>query len=547
MGTVDKIKEAWKVLVTPIAQATKHDAQAAFRSGSGTYRTLFTTSYNGEKNLGEIGPIKDYMPDYYLLSLRSWQAYTESEMAKTIIDKFILWIVSKGLKLQASPVKQVLESEGITVDTEAFNEITEARFAVWAKSRKSSYTGMDNLNLLAREAMKNAKVGGDVLVVLRHTEKGYVNVQLIDSALVQSPGFGTDYFGQKLSNGNTIRNGIELSPSGEHIAYHVRQEDMSFAMIPAKNSIGLVTAFLVYGNKHRLENQRGVPLISVCLETLKKLERYKEAMVGGAEERAKIVLQIVHSPASTGENPLSKNMAKAFDYNSTNDLPKDISGVELANNVAATTNKAAFNMPIGSEMKALESRMEMFFKEFYSTNADIICGAVGIPPNVAFSIYNDSFSASRAATKDWEHTITVNREDFTFQFYQPIYNFWLFTEIMKGKIRAEGYNKAVLNNNDMALEAYQNARFTGSMFPHIDPLKEVKAEREKLGVLAAAIPLTTVEAATEALNCGDGDSNMEQFAEELRLAESLEIEMPEVNTSMSARPAEKASVEEEED
>lgn len=546
MGTVDKIKEAFKVLITPVAQAVNLNPQAWFGSGSGTYRTLFTTTYNGEKNTGEIGPIKNYMPDYYLLSLRSWQAYDESEMAKTIIDKYVKWVVSKGLKLQASPVKKVLESEGIKINAEEFNSITEARFSVWAKSKKASFNGMDNLNSLARDAFKNSKIGGDVLVILRYVN-GCVKIQLIDGSHLQSPGFGTDFFGQKLSNGNTIRNGVEMSPSGEHVAYCVRQDDMSFATIPAKTQ-GMVTAFLVYGEKRRLDNYRGMPAIAVCLETLKKLERYKEATVASAEERAKIVYFIKHGVNSTGENPLSKGMAKMFTAGGANvDLPIDINGKELADLVSATTNKTTINMPNDSELKSLESKNELFFKEFYGTNADIICGSVDIPPDVAFSMYNGSFSASRAATKDWEHTITVNREDFTFQFYQPIYNFWLYTEILKFKIDAEGYLKAVLENNDTAIEAYQNARFTGPMFPHIDPLKEVKAEREKLGTLAAHIPLTTVEAATEVLNGSESDSNMEQFAEELNKAEELGLEAPEVNSGMAAKPNEKASVEEEVD
>ena len=72
-----------------------------------------------------------------------------------------------------------------------------------------------------------------------------------------------------------------------------------------------------------------------------------------------------------------------------------------------------------------------------------------------------------------------------------------------------------------ALALTRNARFTGPMFPHIDPLKEVNAERAKLGDLAKDIPLTTVEAATEALNGGDSASNLEQFIEELKSAKPL--------------------------
>lgn len=495
---------------------------ASFPTG-GHYRHTFGWSYNGEKNFGEMGPVRDYRPDYTTLRLRSWQSYLESEISKTVLDKFTLWMVSKGLKLQCSPDPIVLASEGIKIKPERFNDVVEARFSVWARSKYCSYNSTDNLANLAKEAFKNSKIGGDVLVILRYVD-GAVKVQLIDGAHVQSPGYGSDYYGQKLENGNTIVNGVEINDRKEPQAYHVKTAPNKWERIEAKSpSSGITTAFLVYGNRYRIDSQRGMPLIATCLETLKKLERYKEAAVGSAEERQKIVYTIVHNRDSTGESPLAKQLASAINADAQDDMPVDRDGNQLANQVAATTNKATYNMPIGSEMKVLESKNEMFFKEFYQTNADIVCAAVGIPPNVAFSIYNDSFSASRAATKDWEHTISVNREDFSYQFYQKIYCFWLYTEVLANKVQAPGYVEAFRSRNWMAVEAYHTARFTGPMFPHIDPLKEVNAERAKLGTLGDTIPLTTVEQATEALNGGDSDSNIEQFAEEVAKARVLKV------------------------
>ena len=197
----------------------------------------------------------------------------------------------------------------------------------------------------------------------------------------------------------------------------------------------------------------------------------------------------------------------------------DEQGNILANTVATTTNKTAINMPIGSKIKSIESNQELHFKEFYEKNSDIICGALGIPPNVAWSIYNDSFSASRAATKDWEHTMDVERNKFQVEFYEPIFNFWLFTEVEKGKIEAPGFMDAYKNKNYTVIEAYQTVRFTGPMFPHIDPLKEAKAEREKLGPQFRNVPLTTLERSTEILNGGDSASNLDQTSLELSQAE----------------------------
>ena len=478
---------------------------------------IYSVAFDGEKNLGEAGPIFNYGIDHYRLAARSWQAYLDDTVAQTIINRYVIWILDKGLKLQSNPSKVALASEGIVIDSEKFNEITEARFTVWAKSRHSTFNKNKSLNKLAIQAFKQAIIGGDCLVVLRY-ENG-VKVQIIDTAHLATP------IGYQLEANRKVIDGVEIDVlTGEHVAYHVRKKDrISTQRIPAYSSTGFKTAFLVYGSEYRTDNQRGLPVIATSLEKIKKLDRYSEATLGSAEERQKIAYSIEHQIGGTGESPLTQSLAKAYDLESNNgeELPVDYVGRQLANDVSASTNKQAFNMPIGATLKSLESKNELYFKDFWESNSNIICAAVGIPPNVAFSLYNDSFSASRAATKDWEHTIEVQRDFFIEQFYAPIYQFWLFFEVLNGKINAPGFLNAWKENNWFSLEAYCNARFTGPLFPHIDPLKEVKAEREKLGTLAAHIPLTTVEAATEFLMSGDSDSNAYQFAEELKQATEL--------------------------
>lgn len=504
---------------------------------------LFTVSYDGEKNLGEIGPIKEYTLDYAALRLRSWQSYLESEITQTVLNKFRIWVIGSGLKLQSDPVKKVLESENIKIKPEEFNEITEARFRIYSRSRQSDYSSMGNLQIGAHTAFINSIIGGDVLVVLRYVNDE-VKYQLIDGAHVVSPMINSHEVSAVKTRGNVIKNGIELSPKGEHIAYFVKSSKDLFSIerIPARGEkSGKLMAYLVYGMKYRLDNHRGMPLIATVLETIKKLERYKEATVGSAEERQKIAYSIEHQQFSTGESPLTKNLAKAYDLDGglNNDLPVDVNGNKLADTVSVSTNKQAFNMPIGASLKILESKNELYFKDFYSTNINLICAAIGIPPEVALSKYDSNFSASRAALKDWEHTINVTRIHFAFQFYQPFYNLWLETEILKMKITAPGYLKGIMDKNNMVLDAYQNARFVGANVPHIDPLKEVNAERAKLGAKAINIPLTTVEAATEALNGGDSDSNIEQFAEELAESERLGLkEVPVVVAGTNSDPAE---------
>ena len=506
----------------PMQQAEQPKTEQFF---TGRYNNAIGVSFNGEKNLGEIGHPKEYSLDYDILRVRSWQAYLESEVFQTIINKFKLWVVGSGLKLKSDPIEQVLQSEGITIDTEEFNEVCETRYSVWAKTNMGDYSNMCSLNRIAGQAFLNSKIGGDVLVVLR-VVNGTIKVQLIDGCHIQSPNYGTEYFPEFLPNGNKIINGIESKKNGEIVAYYIKNRDFSVERIPAKSAAtGLTMAYLVYGATYRIDNNRGIPVMATVLESLKKLERYKEATLGSAEEQAKVAYQVVHNRDSTGENVLTRHLAIARDADANTDLlPVDEQGNALANRVAATTNKQAFNMPIGSEIKTLQgNQRELYFKDFYSVNIDLMCAAVGIPPNVAMSIYNDSFSASRAALKDWEHTIFVNRDDFKEQFYQPIYNLWLHVEILKNKVQAPGYLQAFSQGNDMVVNAYRNARFTGPIPGHIDPLKEVNAVRAMLGETGKDIPLINVEQAVEVLRGENSDEVMKQYAKELEYSKDLGI------------------------
>lgn len=504
-------------------EITKQEPQAVYVRGN--MSTIYTQSFNGEKNLGEIGPVVNYELDYNSLRSRSWKAYLDSEIAQTILNKHKVWVIGKGLKLQCEPVMQVLKSEKINFKVEDFNELVEARFKVYANSKISDYSGINSLNNIANTAFLNAKIGGDVLVVLRIVNK-QLKVQLIDGAHIGSP-YDASTLSSINNEGNQVCNGIELDKYGNHVAYYVQGKNLNFEKIPAYVN-GKRMAFMVYGLRYRLDNHRGIPLISAVLETIAKLERYKEATVGSAEELNKIAYQVVHQAYSSGENPMLKNIAKAYDMDGTGkNIPVDDAGKQLADTVAATTNKQAYNNPVGAEIKTIDSgKRELYFKDFYETNTNMIASTLGIPPEVALSKYDSNFSASRAALKDWENTLNVERAKFTEDFYQPIYNVWLDLQILTNKVQAPGYLTALQNGDEMTLEAYRTARFIGANVPHIDPLKEVNAERAKLGKLGVNIPLTTVEKATEALNGGDSDSNIEQFAEEYNMAESLGLKTP---------------------
>lgn len=507
---------------------TKEALYAVTPSTTGNF--MFTIGYDGEKNIGEAGPIINYQNDYNGLRARSWQLFYESEIAQTIIKRSVTWTISRGLRLEAQPNELVLQSEGYKVNNETLkgiDDIIEARWKVWAASKSCSYDGLNNLSGLAREQQKNKWVAGDVLVILRYV-KQQLTVQLIDGACVKTPYGMTEWMeGLPIVPGQErLINGVVLNDKGEHIAYWIQTSLMSFERVEATSKkTGLKMAYMVYGMRYRLTNVRGVPMLAVVVESAKILDRYKTATLGNAEETAKTVLSIEHQAYSDGGNPYYENLTNALNPTKPTDIATDMEGVALQNNIAASTGKQTINLPIGARLTKLAHTAELHYKEFYETNAASICSAMSIPPDVAFMKYDSNFSASRAALKDWEHTILVNRDEAANDYYQPIYALWLFTEVMSGKIDLPGYIQAYMEGNKTALNAFQEALWKGPSVPHIDPKKEVEAVRAMLGENGKSIPLTTAENAAEILNQGDYDENIKQFAEELQEAKDLNVYM----------------------
>lgn len=508
MGILRNIKEN---IAAKIAEKVTDSLEYPSRI---VYPIQYPVPFEGEKTPGELGSPILYYPHYRNLRVRSWESYLSNEIPQIIVRKYLLWVIGTGLKLQAEPKKELLP-EGFNVDD--FKKNIEVRFRLYGNDKQGTWSKKFTLNQLAAEAKKNAIIGGDVLSVI-HYEEGQIKAELIDGAHISTP-FATTQEKEAVKRGNRIVHGVEINKKGEHVAYYVYERTGTFKRIQAKGKTGRTTATLIYGLHYRLNETRGIPLMTAIAETVKKLDRYKEAAVGSAEERAKIVFVQEHDLNATGANVFSKK--PILNAQNTNDgkAPETVFGDGTAATIATTTNKATLNLNPGSTLKTLTSDSEINFKEFFETNADLICSTVMIPPNVAFDKYDTAYSSSQAAVKSWGHTIAVEQHNFGIDFYNPIYESWLRVNNLKGYINIPGFEQAIDNDDRCLYLAYVNARWVGPIVPQIDPLKEVKAEVEKLKE-----KLTTREAAAERLGEGDWRNNIEQYIDEEKLIPKEEVE-----------------------
>jgi hypothetical protein len=476
--------------------------------------------FDGEKTPYELGTPIDYRLDYYGLRVRAWGAFLQRDAVQNSIEKYCLWIVGSGLKLQADPQETILNNEGINFDKEGFISKVESYFRVYVKLKESTYSEEMNLHTLASEVLKNALLAGDVLLIQRYVN-GKVKMEMVDGYYIQSP-VNMDEFDKARSRGNIIKDGVEVDKKGTHIAYYIQNSSFGHDRIPAvAEKTRRRQAWLFYGRRYKQESIRGMSLLSAVLETVAKVDRYKDASLGSAEENSKVPYVITHNQFSDGENPLINQLVQSQGKRAGTAPETDSYEVcnDVATKIAQTTEKMTYNMPIGSDLKRNNFETDLNFSDFFNTNIDVVYATLGIPPEVATDKFGGSYSSSRAALKSWEYKMATDRiNKMEEQFYKPFYNFWLDMFILENKIDVGAYLEAFFSDDYMVLAAFRNCRFIGATVPHIDPVKEVTAERLKLGDNFKEVPLTTAEQSCENLNTGDHNAIINKTKTEMQQA-----------------------------
>ena len=465
-----------------------------------TPNPILTDVWDGEKTPGELGSVYDTMPDHLKLRLRAYDMHLKTDIVRIITGKFFKWVVGSGLKLQSEVNQTVLGMYGISEDYPKFQKETEALFNLYAGSKYSDYNKKDWLHKKANDGFKTAFLGGDALCVIRFNQYG-PNIQVIDGQQLCNP--------LDAGDGVTVRDGIEMNAKGEHIAFWVKVDGkLEPKRIKAKGKNGTLMAWMIYGEKARIDHHRGIPVISSILEKVAKLDRFVEASVSKAEQVANVVYSFEHNVDGTGE---AINFSSKVNTGKTKETSFEKSG-RTANQMRQSTSNQVFNLPPGATLKSLSSQSETTFNEFFRAVFVTLCAAVDIPEEVALQKYEQNYSSSRAAINGWEHIIEIYRQEFAKKFYEPFYRAWLEWNILSGNIKSKGFITAINDNNYMALEAYFSARFTGKKMPHIDPAKEAKAIRILLG--DESTPLISYEQATEDMGKGSWEENYNKFIEE---------------------------------
>jgi lambda family phage portal protein len=422
----------------------------------------------GEKFPGGIGPVNLLWPDYWTLRQRSAELYERNLYARGLIRCLITNEINTGLQLEATPEEVILgvEEDGLA----DWSETVENRFALWARDAQlCDHNERLSFGALQALARTEALVVGDVLVVMRQDQRTRLpRVQLIGGSSVRTP------MDAKPANGNRIEHGVELDGQRRHVAYWITQEEkggqLASKRLPAfGEKSGKRIAWLLYGTDKRLDDVRGKPLLSLVLQSLNEIDRYRDATQRKAVVNSMLAMFVKKTESNMGTLPITGGAVRRGI-----DVAIDTSGKRREFRTAEHIPGLVLDeLQHGEEPVAFQvNGTTENFGTFEEAILQTIAWATQVPPEILRKAFSSNYSASQAAVNEFKMYLNQTRTWFGETFCQRIYEEWLVAEVLAQRIEAPGFLEAWRDWKLFdKLGAWTHADWSGHIKPSVDLTK----------------------------------------------------------------------------
>ena len=436
-------------------------ALAGYRSGAG---------WTGSKWAGGFGPVKNLWSDYWELRQRSAQLFTENLYARGLIRRLVTNEINVGLTLESEPNDELLPN----LDEEAaeeWAENTENWFEAWTgDARVCDFEGRRDFGELQQVARTEALVEGDVLVVMRQNRAtGLPRMQLIRGGRVQTPLKRPPEF-----KNADIRHGVELDADGRHIAYWIAQKDFSSVRMPARGRrSGRRLAWLVYGTDRRMDEVRGQPILSLVMQSLKEMDRFRDSEQRAATVNSILAMFITKETTAPGSRPVSGGAIRNVMAQTG-----DTAGGSREFNISEQVPGVVYEeLQKGEKPESFDTkRPNATYPNFEAAIINAISWANEIPPEILTLAFSNNYSASKAAINEFKTYIVRMRKSWGAAFCQPVYVEWLLSEVISGEIKAPGLLEAWRTPRAYAeLGAWTRSTWGGPVKPSVELKKDIDA------------------------------------------------------------------------
>lgn len=419
--------------------------------------------HDGEKFFGGFGPTEILTTDYWTLRARSAQLFKTNLYARGIVRRFITNVINTGLHLESVPDEALL---GFEEDALAdWSELTESRFSLWERPRHCDLKERSSFGQLQAAAYREALVAGDVLVVLRQDRRTRLpRVQLIPGAAVQSPL-------EQPRRANRIEHGVELDGSDRQVAYWVTQRDGTSKRLPAwGEKSGRRIAWLVYATDKRLDDVRGEPLLSLVIQSLKEIDRYRDSVQRKAVINSMLAMFVKKAEEKMGTTPITGGAVRRGSVVATDTSTGETRAFNTADLIPGVVID---ELQVGEEPQAFGSQgTDEKFGDFEEAIVQAVAWAMETPPEILRLAFSSNYSASQAAINEYKMFLNRARTEFGGEFCAPIYEDWLISEVLAQRIQAPGFLDARRDPTKYdAFGAWVASEWAGQIKPAVDQSK----------------------------------------------------------------------------
>lgn len=433
-----------------------------------TSSPMVNSNFDGDKFLGGFGATELYDIDYWTLRARSNQLFHDNLYARGIVRRLVTNEINTGLSPEVFPDEQVI---GLPEDSLSdWSEEVENRFLLWGKSPGfCDWNKTKTFGAIQEQARLEALVGGDVLVVLHQSSTTKLPmVELIRGEHVQTP-----FNDQSLRKGHEIIHGVEMDANRRVVAHWVNVEFGKSKRIPAfGEKSGRKLSWLVFGTDKRLDDVRGQPLLSIFLQSLKEIDRYRDSTQRKAVVNSFIALFMKKTEDKPGTLPITggairrdtvavEDEAGSRDYAMTGHIP----GLIME------------ELQVGEEPVAFDSTgTDINFGEFEKAIIQAVAWATQIPPEILTLAFSNNYSASQAAINEFKIYLNKVWTNFGDDLCSHVYHEWLISEVLNQNIKANGLIEAWRDKTEYAVfAAWSSVDWYGNIKPSTDMVKAGKA------------------------------------------------------------------------
>lgn len=446
-------------------------------AGQNNTRSSEWSIFDGEKFLGGMSTPQIQQVDYWALRARSAQFYNQNLYGRGLIRRFVTNEINTGLTPEATPAESVLGLEDGTLNE--WTEDIETRFGLWGGTAElCDYRHRSTFGALQRAARTEALVTGDVLVVLRKSERTKLPmVQLISGNRVNTPLFDQS---SKIPKSHRVVHGVEFDGTDRIVGYWVKQDDGTFKRLPAWGAkSGRRLAWLVYGTDKRLDDVRGQPLLALVLQSVEDLDKYRDSTQRKALINSFFAASVEKDNDKPGTLPIQGGAVRN-DKASVNDSDGKPRALNLAQYMPGITID---ELQTGEKLKFHGGEgTDVNFGGFEETITAAIAWANEVPPEILRLAFSNNYSASQAAINEFKIYLNKIWAEWGETFCTPIYVEWLIAESLLNKnARAVDVLRVWRDNNQYDIfAAWTSVEWYGSIKPSTDMLKQTKGSENLL-------------------------------------------------------------------